>query len=513
MKLKYMILPVAIAALTASCDMQYDPRGIYSDVTEGVTEDDEELTFKNRADVEMYLQDLYDRVVGTDTQNNWYRDQMMLSDVHSDNAYAGTSGAEVVHIENNAVDATHMMIERLWERWMKDVAVANKFIVNVDKVLDGSLRPEEIECYKAQGEIFRAIVWFDMTRVWGDIPLVTTIAGNITADNIEQVYPSYFPEQKTELEAYQAIEKDMLHALQWAPDQTADKTKFTKNVARTILAKVYAEKPLRDYSKVIKYVDELAAEGFDLVDDYSKLFALDGNPREDATKNAVPAYYNTVESILEGHFIVGSNVKNIVTIFGRDLANWDGSFTWAKWVTPSRDLIAAFEAEGDTKRMNEAIVWYSCGWSKYYDADHYPFMYKARSRYSNWIKFRYADLLLLKAEALIMGETPNLGAAADIIDRIRQRVGLAKLPAAIRGNKEAMLEAYLKERRLELAFEWQRWFDLVRLDKVEEVMNTLQSRDSGHLQFVNLFSRDSYRFPIPQSVIDTNESFIQNPGY
>lgn len=513
MKFKYIILGLAAASMTVSCDLQYDPKGLYSDVTEGVTADEEELVFKNRDDVEIYLRDLYQRTTENNTQNNWFRDLMMISDVHSDNAYAGTSGAEVVHVENNAIDATHMMNERLWTRWMNDVAAANKFICNVDNVLDGSLSQEEINEYKAQAMIFRSIVWFDMTRMWGNIPLVTDIAGNITADNIEEVYPAYFPEQKTELEAYQKIEEDMLFALEYAPDQTADKTRWTKNVARVLLAKIYAEKPLRDYNKVIQYVDELAAEGFDLCEDYSMLFALDGNPKEDPTKNAVPLYSNTVESILETHFIVGSNNKNTVTIFGRDLADWDNQFTWAKWVTPSRDLIAAYDSEGDTKRKNEAIVYYSCNWSKYYPADNYPFMYKSRSRYSNWIKFRYADLLLLKAEALIMGPNMNLNAAADIIDRIRDRAGLGKLPASVRSSKDAMLNAYLKERRLELAFEWQRWFDLVRLDKVEEVMNTLQSRDSGHLDFVNLFNADSYRFPIPQSVIDSNDNFVQNPGY
>lgn len=513
MKLKYTAIAAALAATAVSCDLQYDPKGLYSDVTEGVTPDEEELVFRNRDDVERYLRDLYDRPTENNTQNNWFRDQMMISDVHADNAYAGTTGAEVVSIENNAVDAPHMMIERLWTRWMDDVAFVNKFICNLDAVEDGSLSQEEINCYKAQGMIFRAIVWFDMARMWGDIPLVTEIAGNITADNIEEVYPAYFPEQKTELEVYQKLEEDLLFALEYAPDCTGDKTRYTKDVARAMLAKIYTEKPIRDYGKVIQYVDELAAQGYDLVDDYEMLFALDGNPNEDPGKNAIPAYNNTKESIFEVHFVVGSNNKNTVTIFGRDWAKWDSQFTWAKWVTPSRDLLRAFEEEGDTRRMNSSVVWYSCGWSKYYPADNYPFMFKSRSRYSTWIKFRYADLLLLKAEALIMGPQQDLGAAADIIDRVRQRVSLPKLTATTRSNHDLMVNAYLKERRLELAFEWQRWFDLVRFGKVEEVMNNLQDRDSGHLKFVNLFNGDSYRFPIPQTVIDTNENFIQNIGY
>ena len=99
-------------------------------------------------------------------------------------------------------------------------------------------------------------------------------------------------------------------------------------------------------------------------------------------------------------------------MFGRNLSNWDESFTWAKWITPSRDLIRLYEEQGDTKRYNESVVWYDCGWSNYYPADHYAFMYKCRSAFNSIIYLRYADILLLKAEAKIMGEAPDLNGAA-----------------------------------------------------------------------------------------------------
>jgi hypothetical protein len=76
-----------------------------------------------------------------------------------------------------------------------------------------------------------------------------------------------------------------------------------------------------------------------------------------------------------------------------------------------------------------------------------------------------------------------------------------------------MIDALLKERRLELAFEGQRWFDLVRLDKVEEVMNAVYAKDSGRKAQVYAFDKNSYRLPIPQSVIDANDKIQQNPGY
>ena len=221
---------------------------------------------------------------------------------------------------------------------------------------------------------------------------------------------------------------------------------------------------------------------------------------------------NTKESILEAQFTSGAG--NWCTwMFGRDLVNWNNNFTWAKWVTPSRDLISAFKQEGDEVRFKESIVYYDCNWSNYYPSDNYPFMYKCRSANSSIIKYRYADVLLLKAEALIMQDTPDLEGAADIIDKVRDRAKLGALPTSVRSNKNAMLNALLKERRLELAFEGQRWFDLVRLDKVEEVMNAVYSKDSGRKAQIYTFDKNSYRLPIPQSVIDANDKIHQNPGY
>lgn len=140
-------------------------------------------------------------------------------------------------------------------------------------------------------------------------------------------------------------------------------------------------------------------------------------------------------------------------------------------------------------------------------------MYKCRSAFNSIIYLRYADILLLKAEAKIMGEAPDLNGAADIIDRIRNRAGLGKLPQSTRSSKEALLQAYMDERRMELAFEGQRWYDLCRLNKVEEVMNAVYAKDSGRHAQENLFNENSYLLAIPQGAIDQNENLIQNPGY
>lgn len=506
MKSKYIFKGLVCSLLIgiSSCSLDYDPVDTYSDVTQGVDEQGAEVVFKNKADVESHMKTLYNQM--RDRQEHWYMDLLLIADSHSDNAYAGTTGAEVVPFENNAIEGSNSVIERDWNRYLEDIGRANKLIVNVDKVNDASFTTTERATYKAQAKIFRAMILFDMVRLWGDIPLITFVADDITSENIEEVYPQYFPKQSSELDVYKQIEQDLLDALVSAPDYSAsDKTLFTKTVARTLLAKVYAEKPLRDYNKVIQYCDEVKVDGVKLVDNFSDLFGMNAD-------NTDAKMRNTSESILEAQFTSGSG--NWCTwMFGRDIINWNSNFTWAKWVTPSRDLIKAYESEGDQTRYQESIVYYACTWSNYYPAEHYPFMYKCRSANSSIIKYRYADVLLLKAEALIMKDAPNLSAAADIIDEIRTRAGLTKLSSSVKSNKQSMENALLKERRLELAFEGQRWFDLVRLNKVEEVMNAVYAKDSGRKAQIYPFNSDSYRLPIPQAAIDQNPNLVQNPGY
>lgn len=497
----------------ASCSLDYDPVDIYSDVTEGVQkEEDKGAVFKDKAAVEAHLLTLYNQM--RDRQEHWYQDMYLIGDTHADNAYAGTRSGAPQYFENNTIPSTIAPLQRGWNRYMEDIARTNKLICNVDAVTDASLTMQERESYKAQAKIFRAMIYFDMVRNWGNVPIVTTEAGDITSETVEDVYPAYFPSQNTEEEVYQQIEKDLLEALGSAPDNNpADKTRFSKSVARTLLAKIYAEEPLRDYSKVIKYCDEVTADGFRLVDDFNDLFGvkLQNEMLPPGADNLATdaKCRNTTESILEAQYFSGSGTW-LPNILGRFLDNWDSQFTYAKWITPSRDLLAAFETAGDTERFKETVVYYQTKWDNHYPREHYPFMYKIRSSYSTVIKYRYADVLLLKAEALILGNG-SLGDAMGIINQVRHRAGLEDLTTP--SGKEAVFETLMKERRLELALEGQRWFDLVRWGKVEEVMNSLPERDKGRAALGNIFNRNYYKLPISQSILDQNPNLKQNPGY
>ena len=275
-------------------------------------------------------------------------------------------------------------------------------------------------------------------------------------------------------------------------------------MAQALLCKVYAEKAVQDYDKVISYAEKVrATPGLQLEPDFATLWGWD-DTKKDCVKR------NTSEGILEVHWYSGAGNWES-WMFGRCLENYDQSFSWAKWATPSRDLINAFDKEGDAVRRDQTIVYYACGWSNYYPADHYPFMYKLRSGYNNEYILRLADIILLEAEAYAYkGDLQN---SAKLVNMIRERVKLKDLDASKTSSKDAMVDAVLNERRLELALEGQRWFDLVRNGKVESVMNDLNSRDSGRLPLAKAYNNNSYLLPIPQTALDENENLTQNPGY
>jgi hypothetical protein len=495
----------------SSCSLDYDPVDTYSDVTEGVTADSVKVVFKDKAAVENQRQVIHNKL--RDGQEHWYLDMLLLGESHSDNAYAGSPNAETTPFEVNSIEGSNTNLNRDWNGHMGNVAAANLLICYIDSVNDPALTASEKAQIKAEALIFRAMVYFDMVRIWGNVPLVTSVAGDISSSTIKEVYPAYFPPQTDEKTVYEQIEKDLLEALPDAPNNNpADKTLLTKSVARALLAKVYAEKPLRNYDNVIKYCDDLTADGFDLVSDFSDLFGVvlanPSLPPGQDNKAVNAKAHNTKESILEAEFSPG-NANWVTWMLGRPLEDWTFYFEWAKWITPSRDIVKAFRSEQGDKRFEESVVYYACGWNIYYPADNYAFMYKCRSAYNSIIKFRYADILLLKAEALIM--KGDLSSAAAIINRTRNRAGLGNLPSSATASQQTLLNAYLKERRLELAFEGQRWFDLVRLDKVEETLNSL--KDEGRPALVYPYDENSYRLPIPQAVMDQNPNLVQNPGY
>ena len=488
-----------VAAMMVGCSLDQDPISDPTELTEGVLNDSVAAVLKDKQAAIDQRKNLYELL--RNRQEHWSLDMLLIAEAHSDNAYAGTTGAEVVPYETNSIDASNSVLSRDWTRYLADVAQANVLINGLDELKAKNLVSDaEYRQWQAEGRIFRALIMFDMARLWGSFPVITSIAKTITSDNVEEVYPTYFPPKMTSEECYQQVISDLEDGAQNAPDFSQnDRTLLTKTVAQAMLAKVYAERPVQDYAKVIEYAEKVRnTAGLSLEADFATLWGYD-EEKKDCVKR------NTTEGILEVHYSTG-NGNWETWMYGRQLDNWDYYFTWAKWITPSRDLISDFTAEGDDIRFNESVVYYECTWANYYPASHYPFMYKCRSSYNNRYKLRLADILLMEAEAY--AHQGNAQQAASLVNQIRERVNLKAIDAS--GD---MVEKVLHERRLELAFEGQRWFDLCRNGKVEQYMNAVYAKDAGRLEQKRLYDENSYLLPLPQTALDENINLEQNPGY
>jgi len=486
---------VPISLFFIACDLTRNP---ISDFSESTRTDSTGNTvkFKNRDEMLAAYNYMYNILTQNAGVEGWTADMLIYADTHADNSYRGATDVELTQLEQQRQDGINKNINRDWDYYFSIVGAANNVICNIDSVPDPALTLAERKQWKSEALILRAMIYFDIVRLWGDVPVVTVQPPAITNANIAEVYHLYYPPRDSVAKVYRQIINDLNFALQpgGAPAIDAgNKFKLSKTVANALLAKIYAEKPVRDYDKVILYSNEVEKD-VSLVANYGDLFDMN-------SAKTGPKYTNTSESIFEISFAGGG--LWFTWLVGVDQSDPNSKYDWAKWLTPSRDLIAAFDKAGDVVRKAQTIVTADVSWSNHYPSKGYPFMYKYRSKYSSVIKIRLADILLLKAEAYLgKGDVAN---ATTLVNRIRTRAKLASMATVTIDN-------ILNERRLELAFEGQRWFDLVRNDKAISVLNTLNSRDPGRLK-MNPVTEQTILIPIPQPQIDKNPSMTQNPGY
>lgn len=501
MKKIFNLFAIASLLLAAGCDLDLlSPTSITRAANE--IEDNQYTT---RADMEGLRNSIYNSWC-KDIQEKGHLDYLVYSECHADNAYCGNPGtSEILTVESNNQDPENYNLTRDWNWYLGQVSNANQIICNIDaiKEKDASMTQAEHDRWKAEAYCWRAFNLHRMCELWGDVPLVTVIPPVITSENIEDVYDLYYPPRTPIADVYDQMIQDLEYAVQHVPDpDPSNKFVFSKGFAAGMLARIYAEAPRRDWNKVAQYCRSVEDMGYSLVDDYGQMWAYTLGDDGDAVRN-------TSESIFEVQWSRSSG-NWLFMMYHRNAYNPDDSYTWIKWVTPSRDLIAAYDAEGDTQRKNAGIIFDQCSWSQYYPSSSYAFMHKVPTNASSILLMRLGEIYLLHAEALAM--TDDFAGAAEYVNRIRRRAGLGNLPASASANRDAMVDAILKERRLELAFEGFRFFDLVRHGKAIEVCNAVPQTDS-YWQKRFPMSEETMLMPVPQEAMNQNPNLVQNPGY
>jgi starch-binding outer membrane protein, SusD/RagB family len=460
-----------------------------------------ENAYSTAGDAEAALTGVYDSF----SQEYYIWDNINFNDVISDNYYAGGDNAEIFAIENLKITPTNSrLFDKNWSPLYNAIAKANVVLKKVpaikDKQLDLGNRRDQI---MGEAYFLRGYHYYQLVKMWGGVPLIV--------EPVDSTDPSVTQKPRnTEAEVYAQIISDLKSAAERLPDFYSDKAdvnkaRATKGAANAMLAKVYAQKADRDYNKVLEHANAVinSPAKYVLLSDYA--FLWDGN------------HYNNEESIMEVQFTGGAEANYGPQLLLPKSISGD---TWRKFVTPSHNLINAFDSEGDVVRKKASVLFENAPWvdefwspsQKVGESIPFAYKWKSASGFASTNRqyiVRLADIILLKAEALNkLGRTEE---ARTELNNIRKRVGLGNTPAT---NQAQMQLAIEKERRLELAQEAQRWDDLRRYGRAVEVMNSLVEIDlRTNLPKVYEMTVEKQLLPIPQSERNRNPKLDQNPGY
>lgn len=428
-----------------------------------------------------------------DGEEYWCFDRVTNGDALADNCYAGSDNPDNHGIDLFTTNSLNKNVERNWSRLYSSIGKINETIDKVFRCTDPALTAARKAQILGEARALRAINYFELVKYWGDVPLILK---PIVTTNTETIFQSVAVPRTAVAVVYDSLLVDLEYALANVrhANDVPSKQVMNKGIVNLVLAKVHATREPHDWTKVNQYCDGVIAEGYSLLPVYDHLF--------DA------AHPNSAESIWEITYQGWGNGT---------YGNWIGGMYigrgWPKFNTPSHDLVRAFQQENDNVRLASSILFqdYSGEWvDPYWPMNTLPLLYKVRGGdASNYVVYRFADALLLKAEALTeLGQLDNASGAQFYLNKIRNRVSLPNTTAATQADLRLAIE---KERQLELCFEGQRWPDLVRTGRVLDVMRNAKKANNEPLNYP--IQQFRLLYPVPQNELDRNPRLTQNPGY
>ena len=426
------------------------------------------------------------------------------TDVLSDDSDKGSTPNDaplISELDNFTMDATNPFVAPVYKGYYRAIARANVAIENIPRVeMDAAVRGRLIgEC-----KFLRAYSYYLLVQWFGDLPVITK---PLQGDEY------YAQTRQPRAEVYAQIESDLTDALAVLKEKNeyspTDLGRVTKGSARGLLAKLYMLK--KDWAKA-----EAACTDIINSTQYSLL------PRY--ADNFLPIGENSSESVFELQAVAlqsqqaagpGSSPFNMVQgVRGSPNLGWGFN-------RPSDNLVTSYE-NGDPRR--EATVIYvgetlPDGVTQVKDNTE---IINERFNQKAWVPahpglqdngpgnirvIRYSDILLLAAEA--KNELSKSAEALPLLNQVRMRARGTNgfiLPDVIVTDQMQLREKIYKERRVELAMEQQRWFDLLRWGRAAEVMQA-----AGKTNFT---PGKHELLPIPQAEIDlTSGRITQNPFY
>lgn len=487
--MKKNIILLSILSLTffnQSCSNDY----LDTEPTQQIALQDLLNEYNNNQGAESFVTSIYAKYLDWNISSfAWIGVSSITSDDADKGSSPGDPGSDKDVLDALTFSSTSPSFQEIWEGHYQAVNRANqalKYIPLLDKA-DTSLKNRLI----GEAKFLRAFSYFILVRSYGDIPLV-----NKVFENSEEDRTMVFT-RRSKADIYAFIESDLQAAIAALPDKSAytgsNAGRASKGAAHALLAKVFLYE--KKWQQVVDQCDQVV--GYSLTPNFQDIYKVSGE--------------NNAESVFEIQGKGGPSQPGIQQYSQVQGARGAGGWGWG-FNTPSQSLVDAFNAEGDTERRDATIIFRN---STLYDGRVVPatvenpyYNYKAYSSAytgdddsdANIRYLRYSEVLLMKAEAMNeLGQTSN---AATYLNQVRNRAGLANTTATTQAN---MRTAIYKERRLELAMEHDRWFDLVRTGQAQAAMAA-----NGKTFKVGTHEV----FPIPNKfILEAKGLAAQNPGY
>lgn len=452
--------------------------------------------------------------------SNMYNQRIWTLDIVAGNsnvgAGGGTDGLETVQAANFTTLSDNGMALYMWRSPWVGIGQCNILIQSMESA-EGLSESVRNQCL-GEALFLRAHYYFILVRLYGAVPtrLTPYEPGTSTAiarDKIENNYMN--------------IIADLQRAADLLPMKqeyaAKDLGRATKDACYTELANVYLTLAGHGLSINGMNRQEYYEAVADLCTEVENMgYDLESCRYED---NFCATIHNGSESIFEVQFsgdkeydFWGNNPQSswLSTFMGPRNSDFVAG-SWG-WNQPTEEFVQQYE-EGDLRKditifYDGCPVWDPDGVNKPYKASYSNTGYNVRkflvtkaispdfnTSPANFVVYRFADVLLMKAEAL--NEIRPAEAFASI-NRVRRRAGLKDLSGL---SQEQMREAIIHERRIELAFEGHRWFDMIRINDGQYAVDFLHSIGKTNA------TKDRLIFPIPQTERDANPLMGQNPGY
>ncbi|MFW5656230.1 MAG: RagB/SusD family nutrient uptake outer membrane protein [Bacteroidota bacterium] len=392
-----------------------------------------------------------------------------------------------------------------WESYYKVINYCNEVIANAEAVQekDNTFTDYQLQSYLGEAHFIRSLTYFYLVRIFNDVPLVLEPSVSDETD-------FYIPKSSS-ADVLAQIKSDLTQYRQFVTvdgyvSLAENKGRATKAAFDALLADIALWE--FDYAAVIEHVSKIEASRKYRLLSEGEWFDL---------------YYpgNSVESIFELQF--NSALQQNNSLYGlteTNSYNFDPSDQALELFAEdysTRENFETVRGEGATIRKNaedDYIIWKYVGRAP----DGRTTRSSADQRSANFIIYRYADVLLMKAEAL--SQLERYSEALVYINMIRDRA--ARPPISVANSKIAFEDAILHERSLELAYEGKRWFDLLRMGRRNDYARKSQLIDflvsnvpstQKRILATKLTNPLGWYLPIHEDEIERNLNLKQNPYY